>query len=80
MHCIILDLLYALYSIRFILQIVSYTVLGDKGGFSASVRYSGQARHPTQNTDTVKTYQDLPPVTTPIPRYVKYIPHTAFKD
>ena len=61
------------------LQTVSYTVLGESD-FSASLRYSGKAKHPTQNTDKVKTYHALSQVTTPTPRYVKYIPHKAFQE
>ena len=75
------------------LQTVSYTVLGDKGGFSANVHYSGKARHPPQNKKQFRSqlksssnrYPGPPSqarhgeVTGRSPQSVDYVPHKAFE-
>lgn len=74
------------------IQTVRYTVLGDKGGFSATVHYAGKGRHPQQNTNQFarKSSQNLKyyeqesqerfgDETNQNLKSVKYIPHRAFQ-
>jgi len=70
------------------LQTVSYTVEGDKGGYSASVHYTGKARHPhTHRQDLTSHPQYLGLSSEPLTqreaipqKFVKYVPHKSFQD
>jgi len=66
---------------------VFYSVDGDKGGFSASVHYTGKARHPHKEQNLAQVSPPRPihslsqGITTPgSDQSVIYVPHKSFQE